>query len=274
MSDKINPLKNKIHELCESKYDFSPNNERRRSYIILSSQRTGSTYIARSLCNIKDQFGFPIEYLNPRAVNALIPRIFNDGQNNKNYSIDQYIRAISKLRTSKDGFFGIKVQPNHLVRLFKNQDESKKSFIFEHDYIILLTRKNKLEQSVSNAIATITDEWHPGEKEIIFDKQKKELAYKKITSDILRFFEEEDFILSIGKQSKKPVLHIEYEDIEQDAKKTAENVVKFLSDDKNQNTPVEEKVLSLPIKNSIELYQELKNNYLNYITGKIFSYKK
>lgn len=269
MSNKINPIKNKIHELCEQKFDFSPTNKNLKSYIILSSQRTGSTYIARRLCNIKDRFGFPMEYLNPRAISTFIPRLFPSDQNKKNYSIDEYIKVLSALRTSKDGFFGIKVQPSHLVRLFKNQDRLIRDFIFQYDYIILMTRKNKLEQSVSNAIATITDEWHPGQKEIIFDKKQKELAYKKITADIWRFFEEADFILSIAKESKKPVLQIEYEDLEKDPQMSAETVISFLSKGVIEKSLTEEKVLSVPEKNKSALYRELKNNYLSYILGSL-----
>jgi hypothetical protein len=53
-------------------------------------------------------------------------------------------------------------------------------------------------------------------------------------------------------------LHIEYEDIEEDANKCAERVISFLSEDKNEAPITEDKVLSVPGKNSSELYQELK----------------
>ena len=71
-----------------------------------------------------------MEYLNPRSLKAFIPRLFITNPNKKNHSIDEYIMALQNLRTSKDGFFGIQAQPNHLVRIFKNQEDAKKNSFF------------------------------------------------------------------------------------------------------------------------------------------------
>jgi len=258
---------NKVIELCAPRYDLAVENKTSKKYIILSSQRTGSSYIARRLCNVKHQFGFPMEYLNPRAIRALVPRLFKDYNPKKNYSFNEYIQAVTKIRTSKDGFFGNKVQPNQLAVILKNNKKLMKEFICQHDYIVLMTRKNKLEQSVSNAIATITDEWHPGEKQFIFDNKKKERAYKQINADILRFSKEEDFMLSIAKASKKPSLIIEYEDIQSNPNESMERLVNFLSQNNSGESITEDSSVEVPKKNSSELNQELKNNYMKFISG-------
>ena len=258
---------NKVIELCAPKYDLPPENKTSKRYIILSSQRTGSSYIARRLCNIKDQFGFPMEYLNLRAIRALLPRLFTDYDLKKDYPLNKYIEALTKVRTSRDGLFGNKVQPNQLAVILKNNKNLMKEFIYQHDYIVVMTRKNKLEQSVSNAIATITDEWHPGEKQFIFDNKKKEKAYKQINADILRFSKEEDFMLSIAKASKKPSLIIEYEDIQSNPNESMKRLVNFLSQNNSGESIEEDNYVEVPKKNSSELNQELKNNYMKFISG-------
>jgi hypothetical protein len=45
------------------------------SYAILSSPRTGSNYLCARLSNVKDRFGFPMEYLHADAIRLMGARL-------------------------------------------------------------------------------------------------------------------------------------------------------------------------------------------------------
>jgi len=58
------------NEFYQSRFDAPAITVVSSRYIFYSSQRTGSNYLCRRLCNIKDRFGLPSEYLNPNAMHA------------------------------------------------------------------------------------------------------------------------------------------------------------------------------------------------------------
>ena len=113
--------------------------------------------------------------------------------------------------------------------------------------------------------------WHSLDNEINFDDSQKKQAYQMITANIFRFFKEESFLRDVLKNSKKPTLHIEYEDIEKNPDATFEKVVKFLAGDENKKITNEENILPIPKKNSTNISQELESNYINYISGTIYN---
>jgi LPS sulfotransferase NodH len=260
--------KSKSHALhCGSEFDEPQSNQLLKRYVILASERTGSTYLANRLCNVKNKFGVPSEYLNPRAIKLILPRLF--GGDKKEHTLVDYLNTIEGVRTTADGSFGIKIQPYWLLKYFKNKTDHAKKFLKGYDYIIAITRKNKLEQAVSHAIASITDDWHPGEKEINFDEATKKKAYLKISTSISRFIYEEDFILSIKDNYSKPFLHIEYEDLNNKPEEIFKKIFTFLPQNNGDGIIEEISKFPLPQKNSSTLSKELKNNYFKFIIGEL-----
>lgn len=260
--------KSKSHALhCGSEFDESQSNQLLKRYVILASERTGSTYLANRLCNIKNKFGVPSEYLNPRAIKLILPRLFGEGK--KQHTLVDYLKAIEGIRTTADGCFGIKIQPYWLLKNFKNRADQAKKFLHGYDYIIAITRRNKFEQALSHAIASITDDWHPGTKEINFDEATKKKAYIKMSASISRFIYEEDFILSIKDNYSKPFLHIEYENLDDNPEEIFQKIFTFLSQNDNHTVVEETSKFPIPQKNSSTLSKELKNNYFKFITGEL-----
>jgi len=269
------PLKkSKSHALhCGSEFDEPKSNQLIKRYVILASERTGSTYLANRLCNIKNKFGSPSEYLNPRAIELFLPRLFEKEKKQSPHisqpKLVDYLRAIEEIRTTADGFFGIKIQPLWLLKHFENKTDHAKKFLHSYDYIIAITRRNKLEQALSYSIASLTDEWHPGVKEINFDEETKKKAYLKMSASISRFFIEQDFILSVKDNYSKPFIHIEYEDIADKPEEIFQKIFTFLSQNKNHEVTEETSKFPVPQKNSSALSKELKNNYIKFINGKL-----
>jgi LPS sulfotransferase NodH len=271
-------MKNSLKEskslalLCGSEFDEPKSNQLKKRYVILASERTGSTYVANRLCNIKNKFGVPSEYLNPRAIEFFLPRLFEKEKKQAPHisqlKIVDYLHAIEEIRTTADGFFGIKIQPFWLLKHFKNKVDYARKFLHGYDYIIALTRRNKLEQALSYSIALQTDEWHPGVKEINFDEETKKKAYLKMSASISRFFIEQDFILSLKGSYSKPFIHIEYEDIADKPEEIFQKIFTFLSQN-NHDVIEETSKFPVPQKNSSALSKELKNNYFKFINGEL-----
>jgi LPS sulfotransferase NodH len=105
-----------------ARFDSETTAEPAFSYAILSSQRTGSNYLCARLSNIADRFGFPMEYLHADAIRLMGARLLPDVTGN--ISLDSYLRAVARVRTSRDGWFGTKVQPDQLLRPFGGNFEN------------------------------------------------------------------------------------------------------------------------------------------------------
>lgn len=260
-----------IVQFCDPKFDVLQKNRVSNKYIILSSQRTGSTYVANRLCNIKDEFGLPTEYLNPHAINALLPRLAehlkHTNELKEKFNLNDYIKFLEMIRTTSDGYFGIKAQPLQIFNIFKRKNVLAQKFISSFDFIVVMTRGNKLEQAISNSIAQIKDRWHFLDEETIFSAEEKKKAYQIISSDIPRYFNEEAFLLDVLAKSKKPSLHIKYEDLESNPEIAFQKILDFLAQKENKKINEEETLIDVPKKNPGQLSKELKENYIKYISG-------
>lgn len=119
-----------------------------QSYIIASTARSGSHMLGHFLRKT-GLFGFPLEYINPINLVEWKCRL-----NSKTAS--ETLRLIKERRTSTNGIFGIKVHYNHLPHiggagnLLDNLQNPK---------VVLLTRRDLIEQAVSYAIATQTGQF-------------------------------------------------------------------------------------------------------------------
>jgi len=273
MSEKLPDTPLTEEEIFDVKYDITNENTITKRFIILSLQRTGSTYITRRLCNVLDEFGMPGEYFHENAIKTLLPRLVPIDKtvpdSEKKVSIESYIKAIEKVRTTGDGLFGMKVQPHQLANIFKSRRDLILKFIESFDQIIIMTRKNKFAQAVSTSISAISNEWHPGKKEIDFDAAKKRRAYELTAKNIYRHMQEEAFLLSFAKNSKKPILHIEYEDMEASPDIIFEKTIKFISQDESKKIETEDKLFEVPTKNSNSLSKEIEKNFIKFISGSL-----
>lgn len=260
-------------ELFNDEFDLDPQQIPHRRYLILSQQRTGSTYIARRLCNISDHFGVPAEYFHETAFKTLAPRILNTDSSSNNgkikISLEQYIGKLESLRTTKDGFFGMKVQPHQLSNVFKQNQSNMVNFLKRFNFIILLTRKDKLNQAISASISAITNLWHPGKNEIKLTDEQKLRAYTLIIRNLARFHNEEILLMSLPKIINVPIKHFYYEDLEKDPDNFFQEVIKFLTTSHENISYEENSFTQVPIKNVSKLTKEFNSNFINFVKGKL-----
>jgi LPS sulfotransferase NodH len=128
-------------------HDLLPAKEPRQRYLIFSQPRTGSNYLCRRLCNVRGRFGLPSEYLNPRHVPLLLPRLIPSKADSAIITADlsAYLSALGRVRTTDDRMFGIKVHVAQLVHHIGRDIDRVMSFVEGFDRIILMTRGDKLD---------------------------------------------------------------------------------------------------------------------------------
>lgn len=233
--------------LYQESYDLLPFKDPARRYLILSSQRTGSNYLCRRLCNVQGRFGLPSEYLHPKAIKMLSPRLVAGAVRDGKLPLGTYMQAVERARTTADGWFGIKVQPGQLLGAVGRQDADVQRFVANFDRIVLMTRRDKLGQAVSGAIAQVTGKWFNDGAEPALDDARIASLFPAVAHNLARYIDEERMILTIGRVIAKPLLRIEYEEIEDDDQSAFMNLVEFLSGgeavelDEGATAPIPEK---------------------------------
>lgn len=136
--------------MSDARLDFRHATPLRKSYVIASSPRSGSTFLSRSLA-LTGLMGAPSEVLNPGYDLRFLKNRF------RATSPADYIAKLVAHRTSRNGVFGMKAH-------FQNFE----AFLAEYPPLldvlapvtfIYLTREDKVAQAVSMARALQTDQW-------------------------------------------------------------------------------------------------------------------
>lgn len=215
------------------------------SYAILSSPRTGSNYLCARLSNIEDRLGFPMEYLHSDAIRLMSARLLPGVS--RNISLESYLRAVARVRTSRDGWFGIKIQPAQLLPPFGGNLDSAIAFLRSSDRLILLTRRDKLGQAISGAIAHATGEWFNFGSEPKLDGIDPARLFPLVESLQRQYIEEDRLIGSVGARlADQTPLHICYEDIQEDSEGAFRRVIAFLEPE--GSAPIEERIHRPPTR--------------------------
>src|SRR5438128_1228021 len=97
-------------EISSERFDqeFVAPVDRRRKYLICSTQRSGSFLLCRQLINAG--IGVPQEYFNPLHRNLLCGRWNLDPRDTPGY-----IRSLYAKRTTRNGIWGVKLQWSHCM---------------------------------------------------------------------------------------------------------------------------------------------------------------
>lgn len=120
--------------------------------IILSTQRSGSTYFCEilhnnNLCTAHEYFQ-PYEYMPILADRWGVPQgdIFN---------YKEYVRNLARHRTSINGWLGINLHARHIY-LYENAAQHLPE---ANQYFVHIERKDKIAQAISYEIASQTKKW-------------------------------------------------------------------------------------------------------------------
>ena len=135
--------------------DFPRNTPVQIRYCILSSQRSGSTLLARMLFETR-QAGDPLEFFNLRLL-----RLAQVQTGNQSLSPIEFMRLMELRRTSSNGVFGMKIHYEQMLRTFQANVPNQKmiEFLRRQDHLFWMRRRDRLRQAVSHAVATQTNSW-------------------------------------------------------------------------------------------------------------------
>jgi len=117
-----------------------------RLYLIASTQRSGS-YLLSYLLRGTGRLGAPFEYLHPGHEPKWHARLGTD-------DLESTIQKLFELRTSPNGWFGIKAHWDHWAY---GQGEVPGLLSFEK--VIRIERRDRLAQAISLALARQTQSW-------------------------------------------------------------------------------------------------------------------
>ncbi len=199
----------------------------RHRYAIFSSPRTGSNYLCARLNNASGCLGMPMEYLHADAIDLIGARVFPGATG----AIDlrRYLDAVATVRTTRDGWFGVKIQPNQLLPLFEDDVRKAAEFLRSFDRLIFMTRDDKLGQAVSGAIAHATGAWFNFGDEPDLAGTDIARLFPLIARLELQYGREERMMSDIARRLQdRPVLHIVYEDLLENAEKLFRDAAAFL----------------------------------------------
>ncbi|MGO8800688.1 MAG: Stf0 family sulfotransferase [Roseiarcus sp.] len=136
----------------DERYDFDKPAPFRKSYIVASSYRSGSTYFCTELWRT-GVLGAPGEYLNIASRNYRMMRRLQAT------TPEDYFTKLLARRTSANGVFGIKAHFHHFEPALKWYPSMLKRL--SPVTFIYIERRDKLAQAISMARAMQTDRWLP-----------------------------------------------------------------------------------------------------------------
>ena len=139
-----------IRSMADERLDCDRPAPLRKSYIVASSYRSGSTYLC-SLLWQTGRLGAPSEVLNPRSESLVLMNRF------KTTSPADYITKLLAHRTSRNGIFGMKAHFHHF-EAFLQEYPGLLAVLSPLSYIYI-DRQDKLAQAVSMAKALQTNRW-------------------------------------------------------------------------------------------------------------------
>ena len=157
------------------------------SFVICTTPRTGSNLLAFTLA--EQGIGVPLEYLNLYGnpnIQEFMARMLEipSDQNLSIESLEQlqdirtrYLSKVQTHRTTPNGFFGVKVFPNHITLLFPERPSLAPlcKLIRPEPKFVYLFRQDVCSMAVSFHFASYKQEWHSDMKPEI--KQNSQVPY-------------------------------------------------------------------------------------------------
>ncbi len=153
------------YDLLGAEYDLGSGPEIRRSLIICSTPRSGSTLLAEAAFQT-GRLGVPAEYVD---LSATLPYLFDRWGCT---SFNDYVATLHRLRTSESGVFALKVHWHQLLQFASVSQgapaEAPVEFpvlvgvirrVAPNPVLVYVTRRDKPRQAVSHWIALQTMQW-------------------------------------------------------------------------------------------------------------------
>src|SRR5262249_42563360 len=130
---KTPTLEEQIEAVISQEHDLPPA-PKRMSYLVCSSDRTGSSLLCFALWRTQ-MAGRPFEYLQPAVIAAYRRRIGTP----RFATPLEYLRLLYARRTTPNGVFGLKLRFWEFNSYFRNTSD-KQNFLRSFEHIIVLGR--------------------------------------------------------------------------------------------------------------------------------------
>jgi trehalose 2-sulfotransferase len=130
----------------DARWNFSDYHADPRKYLIASTQRSGS-YFLSYLLRGTGKLGAPFEYLHPDRLDRWRETLATS-------DLRESLRRLFEVRTSPNGWFGIKAHWNHL-----EFGQAHAGDLLHFEKFIRIERRDRLAQAVSLALARQTGSW-------------------------------------------------------------------------------------------------------------------
>jgi LPS sulfotransferase NodH len=131
----------------DPRWDFEPySGAAPRSYLIASTQRSGSYYLSYLLRGT-GQLGAPFEYLHPDHEPRWHERLGTSG-------LPETLHRLFRIRTSPNGWFGVKAHWDHF-----EYGRAQAGELLQFEKFMRIERRDRLAQAVSLALARQTSSW-------------------------------------------------------------------------------------------------------------------
>lgn len=225
----------------------------KRTYAILSTPRTGSTMLGSALTE-SGLAGSPVEYLS----NANL-RFFQKIRGPS--TLEQIWQDYQSRRTTPNGYFGTKLHASQYRALFRQTLSGGKhpDFLRTFDYLIFITRRDKLNQAISYVLAgEAGGEWSDthGERPPRFFQPSD---VQEIADAIEHLKSEDAYWRDTIRMLKLPVLTVEYEELATATEATLRKVFDHLQ------LPLEPDRIPLPRTQKLpnDVNRALREGYLS-----------
>jgi LPS sulfotransferase NodH len=195
-------------------------------FLILAEPRSGSTLLVEALRN-SGVAGVPFEYLNPRYVERWAARMGIEGEP----PMRRYLKFLLRRRTTPNGVFTIKVQPDQLLT-FQKAGAFAQNHIRSYKRFVLMRRRDKLAQAVSYYRALASDVWNVHDRKRSPGQEVGAAFDPAAISLMLRnLFQDERTLARTARAARKrnvPVHVIDYEALDADFAGTWQALLEFL----------------------------------------------
>jgi trehalose 2-sulfotransferase len=217
MNLKTDAEQRPIVSMTDERLDFKTRTPLRKSYLIASSYRCGSSYLCWLLWKT-GLLGAPSEVLNPTSE---LPQFINRFKTSDH---SDYITKVLERRVSRNGVFGVKAHFHHFEAYQKQYPPLLKR-LAPVTYIFI-SRPDKVAQAVSMAKALQSNRWHSRME----GGPKPTLRYDRdMIANCLADIEEQDLAWRRWfKAHKVSAFDVSYNDLTKDAAGVVRGIVELL----------------------------------------------
>ena len=206
-------------------FDFPQSAVCSKSYIVASSERSGSTLLAMLLWQT-GFLGAPWEYLNfDSEMRFMVARLQPE-------SIGDYIRTVIACRTSPNGVFGLKAHYHHFIGVLREFPDLLRAMPLLR--FVVIERDDKVAQAVSLARAIQTNAWSSyaiPSRIPEYDRALIEQCLRKVQLQV-------DGWSQWLEQSRQTPRVVHYEDLVRDPATVTADVIAFIDPPGQGDAPV------------------------------------